>query len=170
MSELLPPVRCIAEDYDPENSEHQAQWVASGKPELPWQATFYEDLQADGQTYVRRPQSQAPSPDPLAEGVALYKAANEAAKEIIFILMTQVAGMLVAFGLFTRENVNDEGADFVAFHESPITNFERAGRNAKSAQALYNAIASPESRAAFPWLEANDEYILNIFASELLPA
>ena len=64
--EPLPTVRCVAEDYNADNPDHYAQWVLSGRPQLPWQATFYEDLQPDG-TYIRRPQEQPPEPPPVTD-------------------------------------------------------------------------------------------------------
>lgn len=59
MSEQLPAIQMVIEDYDSNNAQHYAQWVASGKPDLPWQTTWYEDLQEDGKTYVRRTQPEA---------------------------------------------------------------------------------------------------------------
>lgn len=108
-----------------------------------------------------------PEPNLLAEGVATYRSANAAAQEVIFLLMTQVAGILIAFELFTESNVNDEGTDFVTFHALPILNYKTSGRNAKAAQALYDAIKGAPSRSAFPWLEVNGEYILGVFAAGL---
>lgn len=59
-----PAVRMVVEDYDADNPQHYAQWVASGAPDLPWQTTWYEDLAEDGETYVRR---QQPDPGNLTD-------------------------------------------------------------------------------------------------------
>lgn len=104
----------------------------------------------------------------LQQGIRTYREANEAAKEIIFTLMVKVAGALMAFELFTEDNVNAEGARFVAFHREPILDYKTAGRNAVSAQALYASVASDASKAAFPWLEGGTgPTFLGLFASEL---
>ena len=104
----------------------------------------------------------------LQQGIRTYREANEAAKETIFTLMVKVAGALMAFDLFTEDNVNAEGARFVAFHREPILDYKTAGRNAVSAQALYASVASDASKAAFPWLEGGTgPTFLGLFASEL---
>lgn len=104
----------------------------------------------------------------LQQGIRTYREANEAAKEIIFTLMVKVAGALMAFELFTEDNVNAEGARFVAFHREPILDYKTAGRNAVSAQALYASVASDASKAAFPWLDGpTGPTFLGLFASEL---
>lgn len=59
-----PAVRMVVEDYDANDAQHYAQWVASGRPDLPWQTTWYEDLAEDGETYVRR---QQPEPGNLTD-------------------------------------------------------------------------------------------------------
>lgn len=73
----LPAVVCVVEDYDAANPDHYAQWGISGKPDLPWQCTFYEDLQPDGETYVRRPQPQPPTENPLTDVERVKKQVNE---------------------------------------------------------------------------------------------
>lgn len=118
------------------------------------------------------PEVVEPDPDPpvtdverLRQGVALYKAANEAAKEIILSLMVMVAGALIALKLFTEENVNDEGAKFVAFHRDALTDFERAGRNRLAAQSLLAAIKAPASVSTFEWLK--ESAVMAVFESAL---
>lgn len=101
----------------------------------------------------------------LRQGVALYKAANEAAKEIVLSLMVMVAGALIALKLFTEENVNDEGAKFVAFHRDALTDFERAGRNRLAAQSLLAAIKDPASVSTFEWLK--ESAVMAVFESAL---
>lgn len=131
------------------------------------------DEQADGAAPTEA-EVLAWDPNPLTDveklqqGIRTYREANEAAKEIIFTLMVKVAGALMAFELFTEDNVNAEGARFVAFHREPILDYKTAGRNAVSAQALYASVASDASKAAFPWLEGGTgPTFLKLFASEL---
>lgn len=73
----LPVVRMVAEDYNSQDAQHYAQWVASGRPALPWQTTWYEDLQEDGETYVRRPQPAQPDETPVTDVEMLYKTISE---------------------------------------------------------------------------------------------
>ena len=110
----------------------------------------------------------------LAQGVTLYRAANEAAKEIILTLMVNVSGAMINLEVvnaasepITADNVNDEGARFVAYHREAIVDYKQAGRNQVAANALYAAVSSEGSLTAFPWLEASGGIILGIFASEL---
>lgn len=69
-----PAVRMVVEDYDADNPQHYAQWVASGAPDLPWQTTWYEDLQEDGQTYVRRAQAE---PSPVTDVEKIFLTVSE---------------------------------------------------------------------------------------------
>lgn len=126
---------------------------------------------------------EEPEPEPaspltdverLAQGVALYRAANEAAKEIILTLMVKVSGAMINLEVvnaasepITADNANDEGARFVAYHREAIVDYKQAGRNQVAANALYAAVSSEGSLTAFPWLEASGGIILGIFASEL---
>lgn len=62
--ETLPAIRLVSEDYDPEDAEHLRQYQAAGSPNLAsdnWRPCFYEDLQEDGETYVRRPYPEPPA-------------------------------------------------------------------------------------------------------------
>ena len=144
----------------PEKTQAKAYDAGSGDIQLIWPAEY-------GPPPTREEvEGWIPVPS-LDEGTANYRAANEAAKEQIFALMAKVAGTLIASRLFTDQTVNDEGAEFVSFHRNPILDFQNSGRNKKSTEALYNAVASEGSRARFSWLEANQGYILGVFAAEL---
>lgn len=59
------------------------------------------------------------------------------------------------------------GVALVLRHAAPLAAFESAGGHPAAAQALYQAISSPESVAALSWLTAP---ILAIFAAALVPA
>lgn len=172
----LPAQIVEAPDYDPENPDHLRRWELAGRPAMDerdtdghfWRPSITKVLQPDG-TYRAIP---APGPagpvsddERLRQGVALYKAANDAAKEIILSLMVMVAGALIALKLFTEENVNDEGAKFVAFHRDALTDFERAGRNRLAAQSLLAAIKDPASVSTFEWLK--ESAVMAVFESAL---
>lgn len=96
-----------------------------------------------------------------------YAEAYAAAEQIIFLLMGRVAPALVVGGFFSPETVNAEGTRFMAFHRDLIIDFKNSGRHPDAGTLLYNAIASNPSRTAFPWLSANGEAILQIFATGL---
>jgi len=161
-----PTVRMVVEDYNPEDAQHYAQWVASGRPDLPWQTTWYEDLQEDGETYVRRLQPEQ-NPVTDVDRARQYAEAYAAAEQIIFLLMGRVAPALVVGGFFTAETVNAEGTRFMAFHRDLIIDFKNSGRHPDAGTALYNAIAATPSTTAFPWLLANGGAILAVFGNGL---
>lgn len=166
----LPAVRMVVEDYDANNPDHYAQWLVSKKPDLVgYQVAFYEDLQPDGETYVRRPQPQPPEENPVTdvERARQYAEAYAAAEQIIFLLMGRVAPALVVGGFFTPETVNAEGTRFMAFHRDLIIDFKNSGRHPDAGTALYNAIAATPSTTAFPWLLANGGAILAVFGNGL---
>lgn len=162
-----PPPEVITETpvYDAGNADHVRRWVLAGQPDLEavdgdghtWGPTINTVLR-DGE-YVTPP---APEPNPLAKAVETYEQAYRAAEKNIFQLMALVAGLMVNFAGFTMENVNEEGGDFVDFHQAPINAYKMSGRGPAKAQALYNAIKStvprpsdPEgqsSMARFAWL------------------
>lgn len=113
--------------------------------------------------------SPAP-PDPIAKGIELYQKAYQAAEQNIFRLMVIVSGAMIQSGLFTQENVNVEGGEFVSFHQAPINGYKLSGRGPAKALALYQAIASEESKARFPWLDqpiGPGRTILSLFAEGL---
>lgn len=165
----LPAIRCVVEDYDPQNPDHYAQWVLSKKPDKTWKPYFLEDLQPDGETYVRRPQPQPPEENPVTDvdRARQYAEAYAAAEQIIFLLMGRVAPALVVGGFFTPETVNAEGTRFMAFHRDLIIDFKNSGRHPDAGTALYNAIAATPSTTAFPWLLANGGAILAVFGNGL---
>lgn len=148
--------------YEDGEELFQAEWdEAWGEPPSDEDLANWEEPEPDPPTPVT-------DVEKLQQGIRTYREANEAAKEIIFTLMVKVAGALMAFELFTEDNVNAEGARFVAFHREPILDYKTAGRNAVSAQALYASVASDASKAAFPWLEGGTgPTFLKLFASEL---
>lgn len=102
-----------------------------------------------------------------SERARQYAEAYAAAEQIIFLLMGRVAPALVMGGFFTPQTVNAEGTRFMAFHRDLIIDFKNSGRHPDAGTLLYNAIASAPSRTEFPWLSANGEAILQIFATGL---
>jgi hypothetical protein len=159
----IPAVRMVIEDYNPEDAQHYAQWVASGRPDLPWQTTWYEDLAEDRETYVRRLQSES-APVTDVDIAKQYQQAYQAAQDIIFLLMSRVSTALVVGKHYTPETVNKEGARFTRYHKDEIEAFKLAGRHPDAGDALYNAVEA--SVGDFPWLKEEDN-ILGIFASTL---
>lgn len=166
-------------EYDPADPYHVRLWELAGRPDTAedgWRPTITLILQPGG-AYERRDlpmQNPLTDVERLAQGVALYRAANEAAKEIILTLMVKVSGAMINLEVvnaasepITADNANDEGARFVAYHREAIVDYKQAGRNQVAANALYAAVSSEGSLTAFPWLEASGGIILGIFASEL---
>lgn len=177
-----PPPEIITETpaYDAGNADHVRRWVLAGQPDL-------EAVDGDGHTwgptvntilrngeYVTPP---APAFDPVAKGAETYEQAYRAAETNIFKLMAQVSGAMIVYAGFTSENVNEEGGDFVDFHQAPINAYKMSGRGPSKALALYNAIASTDprafdpggvaSRTRFSWLDQalpGGAKILDLFA------
>lgn len=164
----LPAIRCVVEDYDPQNPDHYAQWVLSGKPDNTWKPYFLEDLQPDGETYVRRPQPQPPEQNPVTDvdmAIGNFKRAREAAPEALDRLKGTVWAALVAGGMAPDE-ATAAGVGLVLLHGPLLAAFEAAGGHPVAASALYEAMASKPSTDALPWLT---KPILDVFAAALKP-
>jgi len=178
--ELSPPPSVDWADY---KEQEEGPPIRTPRPAWDWYREQYPNLAAEPPTPEQVAAWAPPTPDPpppvtdverLAQGVTLYRAANEAAKEIILTLMVKVSGAMINLEVvnaasepITADNVNDEGARFVAYHREAIVDYKQAGRNQVAANALYAAVSSEGSLTAFPWLEASGGIILGIFASEL---
>ena len=80
-------------------------------------------------------------------------------------LKGRVHPALVAGGMSEAE-ATAAGVALVLRHAAPLAAFEAAGGHPVAAEALYQAISSPESVAALPWLTAP---ILAIFRQALAP-
>lgn len=162
---LPPAVRMVIEDYNPEDAQHYAQWLASGQPDSPWQTTWYEDLQGDGETYVRRAQPEANPVTDVDRAIGNFKQARLAAPEALDRLKGTVWAALVAGGMAPDE-ATAAGVGLVLLHGPLLAAFEAAGGHPVAGQALYDAIASKPSTDALPWLTKG---ILEVFAAALLP-
>lgn len=154
---LLQPQPPIRHPRDPWSYYQQAHGIAEDQPTL-------EDVLS----WIP-PAPEIPEQTPLTDvdRARQYAEAYAAAEQIIFLLMGRVAPALVVGGFFSPETVNAEGTRFMAFHRDLIIDFKNSGRHPDAGTLLYNAIASNPSRTAFPWLSANGEAILQIFATGL---
>ncbi len=160
-----PAVRMVVEDYDANDAQHYAQWVASGRPDLPWQTTWYEDLAEDGETYVRRQQPEPGNLTDVDKAIGNFKAARLAAPEALDKLKGTVWAALVAGGM-TPDEATAAGVGLVLIHGPLLAAFEAAGGHPVAGQALYAAIASKPSTDALPWLTKG---ILEVFEAALVP-
>ena len=144
-----PPVRMVVEEYDPEDSQHYAQWVASGSPSLPWQTTWYEDLQEDGENYVRRPQpSPAPVTDvnsPIPSILKGYDESEAARAERVKLLKSTTS---YALG-------SKIGADLAA--ANPPTNAEELAALKAEAKGQASALGGAFFDSYFSWIGAYRE-------------
>lgn len=111
------------------------------------------------------PEPEPPPPVTDVDIARNYANAYQAAQDIIFLLMGRVAPALVIGKHFTEETVNKEGSRFTRYHQAEIEAFKLAGRHPDAGDALYDAVAA--SADEFPWLLANNELILGIFATTL---
>lgn len=135
----------------------------------PW--TYYETGHAqptEAEVLAWVPPVIPPAEQPPLTDVEIaknYAKAYQAAQDIIFLLMGRVAPALVAGKFFTEETVNKEGSRFTRYHQAEIEAFKLAGRHPDAGDALYAAVEA--SADEFPWLLANNELILGIFATTL---
>lgn len=147
-----PTVRMVVEDYNPEDAQHYAQWVASGRPDLPWQTTWYEDLQEDGETYVRRLQ---PEQNPVTD-VEIYKevfiAARRNATLLIDSIKAAVQDALVKGNVYSPSEATIQGVEFVFHHSVSIAAYKEAGGHPAAAAKLLSVFKSEPSVNAFRWV------------------
>lgn len=171
--ELLPEIIHEAPSYDPENSDHVRRWELAGRPALDvadgdgdfWRPTITKVLQSDGSSYLVIP---APPSQPLTDveiATNNFRNARLDAPAALDSLKGTVWAGLVAGGLAPDE-ATAAGVGLVLLHGPLLAAFEAAGGHPVAGQALYAAIASPESVAALPWLKPE---ILAIFAAALTP-
>lgn len=118
------------------------------------------------------PDEEPESSEPLTDVEIAIRGAAEnfekarlAAPKALDRLKGTIHTALVSGGMSSGE-ATAAGVGLVLLHGPLLAAFEAAGGHPKAAEALYVAIASPESVAALPWLT---EGILAIFASALAP-
>ena len=151
----LPAIRCVVEDYDPQNPDHYAQWVLSGKPDNTWKPYFLEDLQPDGETYVRRPQPQPPEQNPVTD-VDKFKevfiAARRNATLLIDTIKAMVQDALVKSKTYSQAEATVQGVEFVFYHSASIAAYKEAGGHPAAAAKLLSVFKSEPSVNAFRWV------------------
>ena len=144
-----PAVRMVIEDYNPEDAQHYAQWVASGRPDLPWQTTWYEDLAEDGETYVRRLQ---PEPAPVTDVNSPIKAIltgyqeSEAARAQRIALLKSSASYALGAKI---------GAELAA--ANPPSNAEELAALKAEAKGQASALGGAFFDSYFSWIGAYRE-------------
>lgn len=148
----LPAVRMVAEDYNPDNPDHYAQWVISGKPEQPWKTTWYEDLQPDGETYVRRPQEQPPAETPVTDVNSPIKAILNGYQESESARAERVALLKSSASYALGSKI---GAELAA--ANPPTNAEELAALKAEAKAQASALGGAFFDSYFSWIGAYRE-------------
>ena len=162
--EALSAVRCVVEDYDANNPDHYAQWVISNKPDLDgYQVCFYEDLQSDGETYVRRPQPQPPEENPVTDVEIAARALATRRQTREDVILSATAGLVATcYAWLQREcTVPGGGTDTKTASQAlqagqglcSTTGYGVALRAwiDFAAPDFYQAMSSPDN--ARPWLE-----------------
>lgn len=152
-----PAVRMVVEDYDANDAQHYAQWVASGRPDLPWQTTWYEDLQEDGETYVRRPQPEPENVTDVEKYKEVFVGARQNATLLVDTIKASVQDALVKSGACSASEATIQGVDFVFYHGNDIANYKEAGGHPSAASRLLAAFKSERSAALFPWVKSVEQ-------------
>lgn len=171
--EEVPTVITETPDYDPQNPDHVARWIAAGRPNLEevdnlgnkWGPTIPYDLQPDGSYLVRPAPQQSPVTD-VERMAALFTQARQGAPLYLDALKGRVWVALVEGGM-SQADATAAGVALVLRFGAQLAAFNNAGGHPAAALALYQAISSAESVAALPWLTAP---ILAIFQGALAPS
>lgn len=118
------------------------------------------------------PPPEPPAPVSAADIAKQYEGANQAANQIVYLLMARVSMALVGLKLrmlngdvITPDNVNAEGTRFVTTHKAPLDIFKDSGRHPDAGDALYASIMGQPSLDLYPWLK--NEVVSNIFATTI---
>ena len=144
----------VAEAYDPEDAEHRRQWSANGSPNPvgDWGPTFYEDLQADGETYVRRPYPLIVEPAPVTDVNSPIKAIltgyqeSEAARAQRIALLKSSASYALGAKI---------GAELAA--ANPPSNAEELAALKAEAKGQASALGGAFFDSYFSWIGAYRE-------------
>lgn len=147
-----PAVRMVVEDYDANDAQHYAQWVASGRPDLPWQTTWYEDLAEDGETYVRRLQPEQNPVTDVEKYKEVFVGARQNATLLIDSIKAAVQDALVKGNVYSPSEATIQGVEFVFHHSVSIAAYKEAGGHPAAAAKLLSVFKSEPSVNAFRWV------------------
>lgn len=165
-----PAVRMVVEDYDANDAQHYAQWVASGRPDLPWQTTWYEDLAEDGETYVRRQQPEPGNLTDVEKMAQVFSMSEQQSASFLTQLKSRVWNYLADTDREGHLSPMEATAAGVNFCDSrseygiglEYSDFITKGGHPLAAQALWDRIQAV--KAKYEWFDSG---VNAIFAEAL---